>query len=181
MSRINMAYDGWGNQRRGFEFETSKLSSVYNKKADGTDYGDVTIKFYDDQDAELTTQGTLDTDCVKTVVDFERDGGGDRDFQILTGTCHVISVPTVDLRVWVIAAPDLSLANGGSHPLVAGINYQFMGQSQYFQASVELMTQHMQYNVTYHTSKMRYIHTHPAGHKQRILCAVNWWIPPKTE
>ena len=95
-ARFKITKSGWGLVCHTVEFETSKLSSVFNKKFNQSDFGWATLKFYDDEDNELTTQESIDTDCVKTVLIWEPD----ETIQIRGGSIYPGVRATVDMRVW---------------------------------------------------------------------------------
>ena len=164
LSRPKMAPTGWTYQARGFEFETSKLNSIFNEKYDGTDYGGVTIKFYDNADVELTTQASIDTDCVKTEVDFEPT----YDYELIGGFVAMDTGTTSDIRMWCIGVPDLTEAQGGSKVMINGINMKFANDHD--RVRLDGRTgKRMNYDATYHTNKLRKIFTHPAGAKCKFL------------
>ena len=96
LSRLKITKTGWGFQCNTVEFTTSKLSSVYHKKADGTDWGYCTIKFYDDEDTELTDQNDIDSDCVKTIMQWKPTV----DIEVIGGGIFQTSAPTSATRAW---------------------------------------------------------------------------------
>jgi len=95
LARVKITKTGWGLQCHAINFETSKLASVHEKKADGTNYAYCTMKFYDDEDTELTTQATIDTDCVRTDIfiepthDYEMIGGEFWPITLFSEDCFV--------------------------------------------------------------------------------------------
>ena len=160
LMRAKMAPSGWHYQARGVDFETSVLASIVNDDHTGTDIADATIKFYDASDVELTVQGDLDTDCVKTVVDWEPT----HDIEIVGGFISMTEDTTDDIYCYIIAVPDLTPAQGGSKPMVNGLNFKFIKGND--RLNVDGRTsKHLPYNATYHTSKLRCIMNHDAGVK----------------
>ena len=74
INRIAATEDGWHYQAHYIELTTGLLSNGFvNDDEDGNDLGFVTMKFYDSSDVELTTQLSIDSSCVKTVVDWMPD------------------------------------------------------------------------------------------------------------
>ena len=65
LSRTKVTASGWHFQMYGLEFETSKLSSVIDLDVYGNVFGNASIKFYDDNDTELTTQVGITASCEK--------------------------------------------------------------------------------------------------------------------
>lgn len=124
--RTKMTRSGWHFEPRSIDFTTSKLGSLYNRKSDGhtidggTDYGDCTIAFFDANGTDISgqSQATLDTDCVKTQIDWQPQ----YDMDIIGATVSVLNAPTGTERgyAWVIVAPDIPANMGGSVPFMAG-------------------------------------------------------------
>ena len=164
--RPKAAKAGWTYHLCGVEFETSVLSSIYHKDVDGDDLGHTTIKFYNSSDVELTTQGDCDTSCVKTVIDFEPDF----DYEIIGGTIKATSAITNDYRIWVVAVPDVTYANGGSRVMVENINLKFVDPNNGVEADGRA-SKYMTYDATYHTNKLRLTVKHPAGGKEKLMIA----------
>lgn len=168
--RTKAAPQGWTFQARSVEFETSQLSSMYSKKNTLDDYGDCTIKFYDSNGTELTTQGTCDSSCVKTVLDFEPV----YDFEIIGGLSKIAATPTNDVRLWVVGVPDVSVESGGSKEMISGINLKFITAND--RLIVDGRTsKRMAYNATYHTNKLRIIVRHTAGEKHKIMMVFEYY------
>ena len=117
LSRLKMAPKGWSYQARGVEFTTSLLNSEYSKKADGSDWGDITLKFYDSNDVELTTQPDIDANCVKTIMRWSPG----YTYEIIGGTAMPISAITTNARVWCVGAPGMA---GGDLEMISGINFK---------------------------------------------------------
>lgn len=164
--RSKAAKSGWTYNLNGVEFETSVLSSIYHKDFEGNDQSEATIKFYNSSDVELTVQGDLDTDCVKTVLDFEPL----YDYEIIGGTIKSDLSITDDYRVWVVAVPDLTVLQGGSKVMVNNINLRYIDPDNGVEADGRV-SKYMTYNATYHTNKIRLIIKHPAGGKEKIMIA----------
>jgi len=159
--RIKNSSEGYTYQARSIEFETSVLASTHNEDPFGSDWGDATIKFYDVSDVELTTQGTCDTDCVKTVFDWEPL----YDYDLIGGEVSVLLAPTVDMRMYCVGVPDVPANLGGSKIMINGINLRFVPHTIKIDGRT---SKHMTYDATYHTNKMRKIIKHPAGTKCKI-------------
>jgi hypothetical protein len=90
--RMAATIKGWHYQAHSIQFEVNKLNSIYNKDADGNDLGYAEIKIYDDQGDECTTQGSADTNGVKTIVTWKPDF----DFEIISGNVRQKDKETVD-------------------------------------------------------------------------------------
>ena len=164
--RIKNSSDGYTFQARFMQFETSKLGSIINKKHDGSNWADATIKFYDNADVELTTQASIDTSCVKTVLDWEPT----YDYDLIGGSIQLLSVPLTDVFMWCIGVPDLTEAQGGSKVMINNMNMIYLDLKETFKIDGRT-SKHMVYNATYHTNKMRKVITHDAGTKCKMeLC-----------
>lgn len=161
LSRTKITESGWHYQVHGLEFTTSKLASEYNKKEDKTDLGYLSVSFFDDQDAELTTQGDLDTSCVKTVCCWEPT----ETFGIIGGTFHQATAPTSDVRMWVTLAPDIPVVAGGSVPFATGgINLKHLGDNVIFPIDGKAAKQ-VPYIPATGSSKFCIIVRHDAGYQ----------------
>ena len=166
ISRPKAAQVGWTYHLTAPEFATSTVSSLYHKSVTGSDLNECVIKYYDASDVELTTQGSCDTDCVKTVFHFEPTWN----YEIIGGTLKTVSVVTENVRCWVIAVPDVAAAYGGSKVMVQGVNLKFIDPNNGIEADGRV-TKFMTYNATYHTNKIQLIVKHPAGHKEDLMMA----------
>lgn len=164
LQRPKMAPKGWTFQARAIEFETAKLGSIYNKKHDGSNWNDATLKFYDDEDNELTTQGDILASGVKTVLDWEPL----YDYEVVGGFLSRITTISQDVRCHIIAIPDLTEGQGGSKLMVSGINLQYIDDGD--RLTVDGRTsKRLNYNATYHTNKLRIQLDHPAGSQNKLM------------
>ena len=136
---------GWHYEPRSLDFLTSKYNSLYNRKhdgntiADGTDYGDAHMKFYNasgnelsyqqagfESETEAEFQTRLTSGCVKTIVNWQPT----YDMDIIGGIVMIKNPPTSDAYMWSIAAPQLAEQYGGQVPFAAGgWNLSFMGDT----------------------------------------------------
>ena len=87
----------WYPEFREIELETCKMNSIHDKDKNDIDLGQHSIKFYDVNDVELTTQSSIDTDCVRTMVNF--DPG--EVWAIRGAYTRQIVVPTTPIYVWM--------------------------------------------------------------------------------
>lgn len=97
ISRSSFAPTGWHYQAHSVQFEVNKLGSLYNKDDLGNDLGFCEIKIYDDEDNECVTQGSADTDGVKTIVTWKPDF----DFAVISGNIRQLTKETVDSYLYV--------------------------------------------------------------------------------
>jgi hypothetical protein len=165
--RPKAAKTGWTYHLTAPEFCTSKVNSLYHKDVTGSDLNYCIVKYYDAAGTELTTQGSCDTDCVKTVFSFEPTW----DYEIIGGTIKTIGSVTEDVRIWVIAVPDIPAANGGSKVMVQSVNLKFIDPNNGIEADGRA-SKYMTYNSTYHTNKLQLTVKHPAGHQEGIMMAL---------
>lgn len=121
---------GWHYQAHSVQFEVNKLGSVYNKDKDGNDLGFAELKIYDDNGDECTTQGSADTDGVKTVLTWKPDF----DFEIISGHVRQLQKETVDSYVYVTARIATGLAAPNDWldlPFVqGGVNLNYIGADE---------------------------------------------------
>lgn len=164
--RPKAAKAGWTYYFTAPELETSVLNSIYHKDHLGQDLNVTTVKFYDSNNNELTTQNDCDALCVKTVFSFEPPW----DYEVIGGTIKTISTVTEDVRVWVVAVPDIPANQGGSKVMVENVNLKFVDSNNGIEADGRA-AKYLPYHAIYHTNKLQMIVTHPVGHKQKIMIA----------
>ena len=167
LTRTKLTKTGWHYQCNAVEWTSAKLSSIHNKNRSEADLGYTTIKYYDNTNTELTagTQTELDNNCVKTVITWEPS----QDVEIIGGTLYQSASPSGNIRLWVTAIPDLTVAQGGSVPFcTGGINLKLMGAGAVY--TVDGKTPKMMpYNNIYHTSKFEIATIHPVGEQHTIM------------
>lgn len=163
IARTKMTKSGWHYQLYGLEMQTAKLNSLVDKDVDGSSLSNSTIKFYDNNDTELTTQAELDSSCVKTVIDWEPPW----DYEIIGGTFRQLNVPASDTVMHVIAVPDIPAGSGGSIPFVNNINLRFVGTEDRIEANGRT-SKHLTYSASLHTNKLRIIVEHNVSVQHRM-------------
>ena len=170
--RHKMAPVGWLFQQKWFEITTSELSSQFCKDFKGVDIVGVVYKFYDAADVEITDQATANTDCVKSVLDIELT----YDFELLGGSVRVGKPPnnTQDLRLWIVAIPDVPAAAGGELVFVNGINLRYFNQNEVLHVDGRT-PKLLVYNTVNHTNKLRFICKHTAGIKQKLIFSMEYY------
>ena len=157
--------DGWTYQHLNFEIQTGILNCLYAKDYAGDNVPGLTLKFFDGSGNELIagTQAELDSSCVVTQLDYEPTV----DFVLVGGGITHMTVPTNDLRLYVVGVPDLSAAYGGSKEFIVGLNLKF--HEPKFVWDIDGRTgKKLTYDATYHTNKMRLICKHSLAENIRI-------------
>lgn len=171
------APDGWFQQIFELEFETSRLNSIHEKDWQNNDIGWASLKFYDASENELTDQTAINTQCVRTDLDWMPD----RDYMIKAGFISQIKTPldvatqTIpqDVYVWALAGvlPDIY---GGVQTTFAegGINMAYVGDRRKAGldgvAGTILHYSHPQLGSGVGTNKIRFVCRHPVGYKHRF-------------
>ena len=164
LARAKITQTGWGYQLHSVEVETSTLNSIYSKKADGNNFGYSTLKFYDENNLELTTQESIDSSCVKTVMDWEPD----HSYEIIGGVLKQIQTPLSDIRIWIVGVPDVPANYGGSKEFVTGgLNLRYLNDQDGVNADGRAPKK-LDPSVA-HTNKMRLIVRHNAGVKHKMM------------
>lgn len=159
LQRTKITNTGWNYQLKGLEFTTSDLDSTYSKDADDNDLGDISIKLYDSNGDEITTE--LDEpNCVKTVVDWEPS----YDYELIGGMFKVKQLIVSDVRLWIIGVPDVPAQYGGNKLFASGVNLQFVGLEEGVRADGRA-SKLLLYDPVYHTNKLRLILKHSAGYQ----------------
>lgn len=166
VARPKAAKTGWTYAAIPVEFQTARLSdSIYSKLADGTDRAGTTLKAYNGT-IEVTTAGLLNANYAtidKTVVDIELP----YDFEIIGGSLRTTSDLTSDIRLWIIAVPDIPAGSGGSKEMSGGVNLNFLAPNNEYKVDGRV-AKYMTYNATYHTNKLRFIFKYDAGVNKAI-------------
>lgn len=161
--RAKITTSGWSYQMHNVEFKTAQLDSIYSKKQDGTDFGFTTIKCYDANDNQLSSQDDCDSLATKTVIDWEPT----HDYEVIGGNFKQSVVPTSNVRIWVIGVPDIPANYGGSKLFVTGVNLKYLGLEEGVKVDGRA-PKYLTYNATYHTSKLRFILKHDTGYKHDV-------------
>lgn len=171
--RNKAAKTGWTYCSLPFEFETARLSdTLYSKDSAGNSRTFITMKAYDINDVEVTTPGLLNANyasIVKTVIDFEPP----YDFEIIGGILRTLSTINVDLRLWIIAVPDIP-APTGSKEMGGGINLRYLAPGNEFAVDGRV-TKFASYNAVYHTNKIRMVFKYPAGTNESLQVVVEMY------
>lgn len=167
--RLKVSKDGWNFNSINFDATTGVLNSLVDEDKNGNDRGYASIKFFDSNAVELTTQASIDSDCVKTQIDFEAPF----DIELIGGKIMVASNPMSNCRLHVIIAPDIPKENGGSKLFIEGLNLKLTGSI----ASIDGRTPKLlTYDATYHKSKIRLDFCHDIGCKVEMCIAVEGYI-----
>lgn len=158
--RSAVTQEGWSAQFHSLGFTTSKLNAIQNKDAlTNSDLGFVTAKFYDADNNELTTQESIDSSCVKSVIDWQPN----HDYEIVGGQLMQGSVPATDIYLWVVGLPgilNVKFAQGGVNLKLAGTNgkVNFDGRASKF----------LPYSGGAGTNKFQLILRHNAGIQHQL-------------
>lgn len=165
LARHKITKTGWGLHCHKVELETSKLSSVIDIDKDGIDWGYATIKFYDVNNQELTTQNDIDANCVRTDMSFEPTV----DYEIIAGEIWQKSVP--------VSAMLLNLFHqfSGHEFCTGGFNMEFLPANGYKKMDGRTAKM-MPYNATYHTNLLILRCRHSAGVRHRLMLVLEIFI-----
>lgn len=168
LQRPKYSPPGWTYQLRSMEFETSTLGSLRSKKVNPgtkveTEWGDITLKFFNEAGAELTDQTVMNTECVWTQVDFEPPF----DIEIVGGAVRLLQELVTDVYLSIIGAPDLPASYGGTKYFVADVNLNYIPAQGAINADGRT-SKKLTYDPVYHTNKMRALFRHVSGVKHKI-------------
>jgi len=173
LTRTKITQSGWIYHLHSIEFEVSKLNSVIEKKSDNTDWNFTNFYFYELIDNVETlmvnpSQEEITSKCIKTIVDWEPDF----DYDVIGGFFKQQTLPTEDIRMWIVGVPDVPENYGGSKLFVSSLNLKFMGTD-----GIKVNAhapKYLSYDPIYHTNKLRMIFRHPAGftHKMCLILEI---------
>jgi len=164
LSRVKITKTGWGLQCHAVQIETSKLSSVYDKKKDGTNYGFGTLKFYDSSDNELTTQGSIDTSCVRTDLLWEPT----HDIEMIGGELWQDSAPSNDVYMWFFHE------YSGHEFCSGGLNAKYLGANG-CKTMDGRAPKLLPYHATYHTGRVVFRCRHNAGDQHKLMLVLEFY------
>lgn len=153
-TRTKQAPTGWTYQLRGIEFTTANPSSIFNADANGVALNDVTMKLYDAAGV-VTTDPSL---AAKTQVDFEPA----YDYYIIGGQAKILVTPVRDVRLNVVAVPDVPFSYGGSRVMIQNVNFKYIGANERIDADGRA-SKMLSYSATMHTNKLRFMIYHSVG------------------
>lgn len=169
LSRVKAAPTGWVFQMRFFEFTTAKYDAIVNKDAITDDaLADITAKFYKSNGDEVVLDGGIGDAAkiltiVKTVIDFEPT----YDYYIIGGHCKVVDLPSSNIRLSVVAVPDIA-APTGSKIMIQGANFKIITPDDKIDTDGR-SGKFLAYNATYHTNKLRFILRHAAAAQESFM------------
>ena len=168
LSRPKITKTGWHFQLQSVDFQTSNLSSVYNADEGETDLGFASIKCFDALDNELTTQTEADASAVRTEVYWEPT----HDYEIIAASIYQNSIPTTDVRMWIIGLPDIPKNLGGTVNFVhGGLNLKNLQTGQLIEIDGRT-AKFMAYDAVNHTNKFKVVLRHTAGSKYTLTFVV---------
>lgn len=169
--RIKAAKRGWSFWSVPIEIVTSTLgATLFCQDSLGVAIPWITAKIYDGSDVEITTAGLLNANlntCVKTVIDFEPPFN----FEIIGGSLRINSNPSQDVRLWIVAAPDIPVGSGGSKEFGSGINLKFLAADNSWDIDGRV-AKAVTYDPIYHSGKIRILLKHPAGLQVNLMFVV---------
>lgn len=164
--RNKAAKKGWTFCSLPIEFDTARLSdTLYSKDSAGVDRSFITMKAYDNNNVEVTTPGLAGINyasIAKTVIDFEPP----YDYEIIGGDLRTLTAITSDMRLWLVAAPDIAAPNG-SKEMGGGINLKYLSPGNVWSVDGRV-TKFATYNAMFHTNKIRLIFKYPAGTNESL-------------
>lgn len=154
-ARTKVVFTGMTFCLRSFELRTATPGSIVNLDPSGAACAEATASFYTSEgaDASLTP-----ADCVKTVVDFEPPF----DYYIIGGQIRSKEVVLEDVRVHVVAVPDVPASMGGTKIMVQNLNLRYVGVNDKVQADGRA-GKLLSHSSTYHTNKQGVVHLLSSG------------------
>jgi len=178
--RMAAGKKGWTYLSHPIEIETSKIGGSFSSDYTGTPRTDFDLQLFDSSGTEITTQGTADTDCVKTVITFKPT----YDYEILSGSIYQIGTPTTDVRLWVVGGAFNVTTNTAVSvkEFVTGFNMRYVGDNDHIETDGRA-SKHLTSDITssglpfptYHGNCFQYILTHEAGLNHKIMVTMEYF------
>ena len=157
-----------------FEFTTGTKDSLRCDDWQGNTDSDMSIKFFDSNDVELTVEADITSSCVKTEVMFCPSF----DYEIVSGNIHLITTPTEDLRFWCIGGIiEDSLPYYNVAEFVRDLNLRFIGADEGLETdgrASKFMLKETE-GVPYDTNRFKCIFKHSTGLKHKVLMAFEYF------
>lgn len=164
--RIKAAKKGWTYTATAFEFKTSVLDSVVALNFDASTKSYITIALFDSLGVRITDP-LLASSAVRTQIDFEPP----YDYEVIGGEMRITPVLVSDMRLFIIAVPDVPYAYGGSRVMAENLNLRFLLPGNMFQVDGRV-SKFLQYSSIYHTNKLRFVFWHSPGIQEEMLVIV---------
>jgi hypothetical protein len=171
INRVAYAKAGWTYFAHPIEFTTAKFNSIYNKDYNGNNRNDITVKFYDVNNNEVTNQQN-EGNVTKTVVTFKAN----YDFEMIAGSIRQVAKPTSDLRVWVIGGI-LELGGAYVKEFAGGLNLKYNGADEELKTDGRA-SKYMRKTtpgVPYQTNQIQIIVRHDAGLQHDIELILEYY------
>jgi hypothetical protein len=162
---------GWSYFSHPFEFETSKLSSLYCKDYLGNDRGDTTVKYYNASGVEVTS---VDDEALitKTVLTWSPN----YDYELISGSIRQIANSSSDVRVWVIGGI-VDLGGPYVKEFAGGLNLRYIGQDEEIKTdgrAAKYMKKDI-VGVPYSANKIQIIVKHDAGIQHKLMIMLEYF------
>lgn len=164
--RIKAAKRGWSYCACAFEFSTSKLNSVVALNVDGTSKSWITHKLFDANGNEITDPLLVNT-AVMTRVEFEPP----YDYEVIGGEMRTSSDMNSDIRMFIVAVPDVPYAYGGTRVMCENLNLKYLYPGNVFQVDGRV-SKFLSYNASFHTNKLRFVFWHSAGVEETLMITI---------
>lgn len=172
VQRIAASNRGWTYLADTFELETSNLTGLYAKDYLGNDNSAVTVKFFDVNNNELTTQQDIDTSCVKTELLFKPS----YDYEVVGGNIRQISSPSDDVRLWVVGGI-IDLGSSYVKEMVRSLNLKYVSANDHLDTdgrAAKFMKKEIT-GVQYQGNQLKFVFRHPAGVKHKVMIVLEYF------
>lgn len=180
---------GWTYTAHPVEFTTAKDGAIFSEDWQGNDRGDYVFKFYKADGTEIVDAGGyadkqahLDAECVETRITVKPD----YDYEIIAGKLDIHTIPTTDIRMWVVGGViDDTTQLPWEYPtgvynakeFAGGINFKYVtpnkeietdGRASKFMAKTKT-------GVPYQTNQFLVIMRHDAGIKHDFMLTLEYF------
>jgi hypothetical protein len=169
--RTASGQSGWTYFAHPIEFQTAKFGSLYGKNYSNSDRNDITIKFYDVNNAEVT-DSQYEADVVKTVVLFKPN----YDYEMISGYIRQVEKPSTDVRVWVVGGL-IELGGAYVKEFAGGLNLSYIGADEELRTdgrAAKYMTKTIA-GVPYQANQLQMIIRHNAGVQHKIMLVLEYF------
>lgn len=162
---------GWTYLARSIELETSKIGSLFSQDYTGNNLTDVSLKFYNSNNQEVTTPND-EMSIVKTVLTVKPN----YDYELISGNLRQQTSPNSDVRIWTIGGI-LELGGPYVKEFTQCINMKFIGADEQVTTDGRA-SKYMKKDIVgvpYQGNQLQVIIRHTAGVYHKIMLILEYF------
>lgn len=169
--RLAYAKPGWSYIAYPIEFTSAKFNSLYNKDYLDNNKNEVTLKFYDTNNAEVTSD-LNESSIVRTEILFKPA----YDYEMISGSVRQTTTASDDIRLWVIGGI-VELGSIYVKEFASGINLKYIGGDEEFKTDGRA-SKYMKKDITgvpFQANQLKVILKHPPGFQHNMMIILEFF------